>query len=219
MRTIDAATLREMAERLAPEDRDEMAIPSFLHRNPALRWMAWRRIEVVAAELATLCPEGGTVLDFGCGTGVLFEAALGRAHEVIGVDLVLAAASLWKERRGLDRVRLFAPEDAAREIGSHSVDVLVAAEVLEHIDDLGDTLRFFHRVLRPGGALLVSLPTENRAYRLGRRLAGFDGHFHKHNAWAIDKVIRAAGFTQKRARTIPGPGPLAIYLVAHYVPQ
>ena len=45
---IDADTLREMAAQLSADDRDEMAIPSFLHKNPALRWMAWRRIEVVA---------------------------------------------------------------------------------------------------------------------------------------------------------------------------
>lgn len=218
MRTIDPATLREMAAGLDPEDRDEMAIPSFMHKNPALRWMAWRRVEVVARELDRLCPVGGTVLDFGCGTGVLFEPALRRAAEVIGVDRVLHAATLWRERRALHAVRLLSPE-AMSEVGDHSVDVVVAAEVLEHIDDLGDTLRFFRRVLKPGGALLVSLPTENRAYRFGRRLAGFDGHFHKHDAWDIDRDIRAGGFSQQKARTIPGPGPLAIYLIAHYVPS
>ena len=132
---IDADTLREMAGLLSTEDRDEMAIPSFLHRNPALRWMAWRRVEVVAELLARVCPTGGRVLDFGCGTGVLFEAALDRAAEVIGVDLVLTAATLWKERKHLDRVRLLDPERARTEVETGSVDVVVAAEVLEHIDD------------------------------------------------------------------------------------
>lgn len=215
---IDPDTLREMAARLSADDRDEMAIPSFLHKNPALRWMAWRRIEVMAAMIQAECPRGGRVLDFGCGTGVLFEASLERAAEVVGVDLVLDAARLWVDKRRLgDRVRLL-PAAKVSEIPDRSCDLVVAAEVLEHIDDATDTLALFKRVLAPSGQLLVSLPTENRAYRLGRRLAGFYGHFHVHDAWDIDRAIQAGGFKRVHARTIPGPGPLAIYLVARYEP-
>lgn len=216
---IDADTLREMATLMSAEERDEMAIPSFLHKNPALRWMAWRRVEVVARQLVEVCPQGGRVLDFGCGTGVLFEAALERASAVIGVDLVLTAAKLWKERKGLDRVQLLEPAEAMAAIEPGSVDVLVAAEVLEHIDEPKDTLAFFHKVLKPGGSLLVSLPTENQAYRFGRRLAGFDGHFHVHNAASLDRVIRDSGFRCERSQYIPLPGPLSIYLVARYTPE
>jgi SAM-dependent methyltransferase len=147
---------------------------------------------------------------------VLFEAALARAGAVIGVDLVLDAARLWKERKGLDRVRLVAADAVDAELADHSVDVVVAAEVLEHIDDLGPTLALFRRVLKPDGALLVSLPTENRAYRFGRRLAGFDGHFHVHDAHSIDGVIRGSDFRRESSSWIPLPGPLSIYLVARY---
>lgn len=213
---IDAETLREMAALLSTEDRDEMAIPSFLHKNPALRWMAWRRVEVVARLLAELCPTGGRVLDYGCGTGVLFETASVRAAEVIGVDLVLGAARHWVAKRGLGKVRLLSPAEAERAVEPGTVDVIVAAEVLEHIDEPTDTLAFFRRSLRQGGTLLVSLPTENAAYRFGRRLAGFSGHYHDHDAWHIDRAIQSAGFRRRVTKTIPGPGPLAIYLVATY---
>lgn len=215
---IDADTLREMASLMSDEDRDEMAIPSFLHRNPALRWMAWRRIEVVAQMINEFTPQGGRVLDFGCGTGVLFESALQRASEIIGTDLVLTAARLWKERKGLERVTLLEPEQARAQVADHSIDVIVAAEVLEHIDDPTETLAFFRRVLAPNGSLIVSLPTENAAYRFGRRLAGFDGHFHVHNAATLDVTIRNSGFVASRSSHIPLPGPLSIYFVARYVP-
>ncbi len=216
---IDPDTLREMAALLPAEERDEMAIPSYLHKNPALRWMAWRRVEEVARLLERHVPQGGRVLDFGCGTGVLFEASLSRASEVVGVDLVLRAAQLWVDRRGLDRVRLLSPGEAEASLSPGSVDVVVAAEVLEHIDDPAETLAFFLRVLRPEGSLVISLPTENAAYRFGRRLAGFDGHFHKHNADSLDALIRRSGFRRLSARRIPGPGPLSIYLVARYAPE
>lgn len=215
---IDPQTLREMAAQLPDEERDEMAIPSFLHKNPALRWMAWRRVEEVARLLERHVPRGGRVLDFGCGTGVLFEAALERADEVVGVDLVLDAARLWVAKRGLRRVTLMSPEQA-QACPPASFDVVVAAEVLEHIDEPAETLASFHRLLKPGGSLLISLPTENAAYRFGRRLAGFDGHFHKHNAHTLDKLIRRSGFHRESGRTIPGPGPLSIYLIARYTPE
>lgn len=215
---IDAKTLREMAAALPAEDRDEMAIPSYLHRNPALRWMAWRRIEVMARRIAEHCPQGGRVLDFGCGTGVLFGDSRARAAEVIGVDLVLDAARLLVARRGLTGVTLYSPAEAEAAVPDASVDVIVAAEVLEHIDAPADTLAFFRRVLKPDGVLLVSLPTENRAYRFGRRLAGFSGHYHEHDANHIDRDIQAGGFRRDDVSYIPMPGPLAIYFVGVYRP-
>lgn len=216
--TIDAPTLREMAAVLSVEDRDEMAIPSYLHSNPALRWMAWRRVAVVGQLLRERCPRGGRVLDYGCGTGVLFETALERAGEVVGVDLVLDAARMWKQKRGLDAVALLEPAQAMASVEAGSVDVVVAAEVLEHIDEPEEVLSFFRRVLRPEGVLIVSLPTENALYRFGRRLAGFSGHYHDHNAATVAGRIEGAGFRLLAASSIPLPGPAAIYFVGTYAP-
>ena len=46
MKRIPASLLERMSQRLQPEDMTEMAIPSYLHPNPALRWMAWRRLGI-----------------------------------------------------------------------------------------------------------------------------------------------------------------------------
>ncbi len=213
---IDADTLREMAAALPAEDRDEMAIPSYLHKNPALRWMAWKRIEVMARLIAQHCPQGGRVLDYGCGTGVLFADELAKASAVVGVDLVLDAAKMLVEKRQLGGVTLLKPDVAMRDVADASVDVIVAAEVLEHIDEPAEVLAFFKRVLKPGGCLLVSLPTENAAYRFGRRLAGFSGHYHEHNAAHIDTNIQKGGFRLDQSSYIPMRGPFAIYFVGVY---
>jgi 2-polyprenyl-3-methyl-5-hydroxy-6-metoxy-1,4-benzoquinol methylase len=206
--------LREMAEHVSRDDRDEMAIPSYLHRNPAMRWMAWRRVEVVARELAALPVRPRTVIDFGCGTGVLLGECSARADRVIGIDLVLDPARMLVERWGLGNVTLATPDRA--DVAPGSADVIVAAEVLEHVEPLAPTLAQFHDWLAPGGVLLVSLPTENHLYRLGRRLAGFSGHYHHANARTIDPEIERAGFTRVAIAKIPLGGPASIYWVLRY---
>ena len=212
----DAGTLREIRASLAEHDADEMALPSYLHANPALRWMAWRRVEVVARHLREHLPRGGRVLDFGCGAGVLFEEEAARASMVFGADLVLDGARLWSERRGWKNLLLLHPDEIPDRIVAQSLDVVVAAEVLEHVDDLDAVLWLFRHVLRPNGVLVASLPTENRAYQFGRRLAGFSGHYHHADAAWLDERIQASSFRRESLEQVPLPGPFAIYWVATY---
>lgn len=210
-----------MADELSDEDRDELAIPSYLHRNPALRWMAWRRVIVTARRLAATARAAGAaptaIMDFGCGTGVLLEECARHAEVVYGVDLVLDSARLLVREWNLDRVRLLTPSEAEARVSPESVDVIVAAEVLEHVEPLEPTLRQFQRWLKPGGKLLVSLPTENALYRAGRRLAGFSGHYHHANAASIDRELAAFGFRRTWIEKIPAGGPLSIYWVTELV--
>jgi predicted TPR repeat methyltransferase len=219
MRRIPDAMLADMGTRVSDHDRDEMAIPSYRHPNPLMRWMAWRRVEVVAKRLRELTARQGrakALVDFGCGTGVLFDEASRAADRVIGVDLVTEPAALLCDRWGLE-VDLMHPDEAVTKVAPASVDVILAAEVLEHVEPVTDALDLFAMWLRGGGRLLVSLPTESHLYRLGRRLAGFHGHYHHANAASIDRAITDAGF-QRRSRTcVPLPGPLAIYWVLDYV--
>jgi SAM-dependent methyltransferase len=219
MERMSSELLERIAKGLSDEDRAEMAIPSYLHSNPALRWMAWRRLEVVVDSLRRLAPPRGSssvALDFGCGSGVLFRDTLARYDRVIGVDLVLTAAKALVAELDLQNVTLHTPAEADAVVPPASVDVLIAAEVLEHVDDLPPTLTQFKNWLKPNGRLLVSLPTENRLYRLGRRLAGFSGHYHHSNAASIDEKLQAFGFRRHTLSQIPGPGPLSIYWVMEY---
>ena len=219
MKKIPRDMLARMAQSVSDEDRDEMAIPSYLHRNPAMRWMAWRRLEVTADFLGTIhesAPAESVVMDFGCGTGVLFDEACRVAERVYGVDIVLEPARLLVDEWGLDKVTLLEPDDAKNRVPGGSVDTIIAAEVLEHIEPLDDTLEFFRNLLRAGGTLLVSLPTESVLYRMGRRLAGFHGHYHESNAATIHGQILDAGFRQVRMQKVPLPGPFAIYWVVAY---
>jgi 2-polyprenyl-3-methyl-5-hydroxy-6-metoxy-1,4-benzoquinol methylase len=221
IKRISPDLLTRMSQVVSREDRDEMAIPSYLHSNPVLRWMAWRRLEVIASLFRRTAMQDASgrysrVMDFGCGTGVLFDELSRHAEEVIGVDIVLEPARLCISESGYTNVTLMIPGSAESEISARSLDVILAAEVLEHIEPLDGTLQLFRDWLRANGKLLVSLPTENALYRLGRRIAGFDGHYHESNAAAIHKKILENGFRTISVKKLPAPGPLAIYWVAEY---
>lgn len=212
---IEVSLLREMAARLSAEDCAEMAIPSYLHKNPLLRNMAWWRVGLLAERLKRAARASGKrdlrIVDFGCGSGVLFADAREVGSEIIGVDLVLEAAKLLVERRGYKNVRLLTPTEAAESIEPGSVDIILAGEVLEHVEPVDDTLQLFRRWLRPQGQLLVTLPTENALYQLGRRIAGFKGHYHHANAANITDDLTRCGFRVSHKTTIPLPGPLSVY--------
>jgi 2-polyprenyl-3-methyl-5-hydroxy-6-metoxy-1,4-benzoquinol methylase len=81
-------------------DRAEMAVPSYTHWNPLIRWLFWKRLDV-AVDLAGLRP-GIRVLDFGVGTGVLARTlASADASRIVGVDVLLGPAEEMARRTGI----------------------------------------------------------------------------------------------------------------------
>lgn len=100
--------------------------------------------------------EGRTVLDAACGPGLYAEELVSRGATVIGLDISPRMVELATERvpAGDFRVHdLSAPLDW---LPDQSVDLVLFALALEYLDDRPAALREFHRVLRPGGALVLS---------------------------------------------------------------
>ena len=54
------------------------------------------------------------------------------------------------------------------EIETSSIDLVLALDVLEHVNDLDETLQNLVRVTVPDGKIIVSGPTENTLYKIGR---------------------------------------------------
>lgn len=94
------------------------------------------------------------IVDVGCGTGAT-AVQLGKYGTVIGVDISPLALS-WSRQRGLHNLLLAAAERLP--LAHESVDVVVATDILEHLDDDVAVLKEFYRTLRSGGFVVVTVP-------------------------------------------------------------
>ena len=97
-----------------------------------------------------------TILDAGCGTGVILKQ-LGNADKNVGVDIAAEAISLC-QRRGLTNVRQ--ADIAALPFDDASFDAVICSSVVYHqwVADVTSAMRELGRVLRPDGLLFVNVP-------------------------------------------------------------
>jgi SAM-dependent methyltransferase len=151
-------------------------------------WYWWHRGRrtIVRRILRRHASPGSRILDVGCGTGAT-TASLSAFGDVIGLDLGPAALR-HARARGLPVARGSAERLPVR---AASLDVVVALDVLEHLDDDRRALDEMLRVLRPGGLLLATVP----AYAF--LWSGHDdaiGHRRRYVRRQLRERVAGAGF-------------------------
>jgi ubiquinone/menaquinone biosynthesis C-methylase UbiE len=110
--------------------------------------------EPVLHSLFDRLPAGSTILDAACGTGRHSVRLAGRGHTVIGVDG--SEAMLEKAREKLPDATFRQGDLTSLPLEDASVDAVVCALSLVHLEAVAPAVAEFARVLRPGGTLLVS---------------------------------------------------------------
>ncbi len=122
------------------------------------------RLERARRDVAALVEPGWRVLDIGCGTGALAVLLARRGAQVVGVDIapsMLAIAARRVREAGLER-RVELRELGAAELDSafpdESFDCITSSLMFSELspDEMDYTLRQCHRLLRPGGRLVIT---------------------------------------------------------------
>jgi 2-polyprenyl-3-methyl-5-hydroxy-6-metoxy-1,4-benzoquinol methylase len=126
---------------------------------------------------------GKRVLDVGCATGYLAEALGSRGNKVSGVEIDAAAAE--EARPYLERLVVGDLEriDLGVELAGERFDVVVFADVLEHLRDPVATLRQAKAILGEGGYVVLSIP--NIAHG-SVRFALLEGQFQYRSLGLLD---------------------------------
>lgn len=176
---------------------EESCVPSYCHRNLAAAYISWWRLFAAARLARRHCPQARTALDFGASVGELARL-LGPAIAYDFVEAHEAAAGYLQAQ--LPRAR----RRSMNELPAGGYDCVFAIDALEHNADYPNLLAQLAGVLSPCGILVLSGPTENWLYRLGRRVAGFNGHYHTTTIFHIEAA--AARLLRRRdvATVIPG---------------
>lgn len=132
-------------------------------------------------------PRPGMVLDLGCGAGEMLEP-LERFGPVVGIDASDVAVGFCRDR-GASRVL---GGDAMRlPVRDASTQLVALVDTIEHLPDDERALAEAHRVLAPGGTVLVTVPAFNFLYSDNDRVAH---HLRRYTAGELAGKMRAAGF-------------------------
>jgi len=120
---------------------------------------------------------GADVLDAGCGTGY-GTAQLQGARSITAFDIAADAVAYARQNFSRPDVRFLRAACETIPFANASFDLMVAYELIEHLERWPELIAEARRVLRPGGVLLISTP--NRKYYAEARAEAGPNPFHAH---------------------------------------
>jgi SAM-dependent methyltransferase len=145
---------------------------------------------------------GGRLLELGCGAGAMLKLMQDLGWEVEGVDFDASAVARARAK-GL-KVHLGTLSD--KRFPSGTFDAVVGSHFIEHVQEPAETLNECHRVLKPGGTLVLITPN---ADGWGRRFYGRDWrglepprHLYIFTLSALAVICRRAGLDVVECRSV-----------------
>ncbi len=98
-----------------------------------------------------------TVVDAGCGSGILSEYLEKQGAQVIAFDYSEGLINIAKKRLRSDNVRVANLENNLDFITDSSVDIIVSSLVLHYIENWNSIFEEFNRILKPNGCVIFSI--------------------------------------------------------------
>lgn len=138
----------------------------------------WSRLYAVAdgftyhfhvrrARILELLPKRpGQVADLGCGPGVMVEAVRERGGNFTGIDYSPEMVREASERfHGVPEVSFLQGDIEALSLADGAYDTVICMAVLEYLEIPDKALREIHRILKPGGVALITVPKRRHVDR------------------------------------------------------
>jgi SAM-dependent methyltransferase len=155
-------------------------------------WFAERR-SIIRSQIRGVAPDGWA-LDVGAAAGGNTRVLAEAGWDCVALEYSGTGAELARER-GLTVVR---GDATAMPIADGALGLVVAYDVLEHIEDDAAAAREFLRCLRPGGRLLVAVPADMRLWSAHDEAVD---HVRRYERDELLAVIEDAGFRDITVRS------------------
>ncbi len=148
-------------------------------------WWYRERRHLLARDVRGLRP--GTALDVGAAGGGNTRVLHGLGWRATALEYGAEGAGVARER-GLATVR---GDATALPVADATLDLVVAFDVLEHLDDDVAAVREVRRVLRPGGRFLVAVPCDPRLWSAHDEAVG---HVRRYTRSTLTTLLTDGGF-------------------------
>lgn len=114
-----------------------------------------KRVSVIFSELLPPDITGKQFLDAGCGTGWVSAEAAARGAQVTSMDM---GPELLKEVAKKAKTKTVVGSILEMPFADNSFDIVVSTEVIEHVTEPLKAIQEMHRVLKPGGVVVITTP-------------------------------------------------------------
>ncbi|MBC7694348.1 MAG: class I SAM-dependent methyltransferase [Burkholderiales bacterium] len=137
----------------------------------------------------------GTILDYGCGTGMFLSECKKVGWETFGIEPDNNARQIASEQN----LNLFADKDTLQlHIVEKEYDAITLWHVLEHVTDMSETLVFFKQKLKQKGVLIIAVPNHKSydAQFYNEYWAAYDvpRHLHHFELKSMKALLENYGF-------------------------
>jgi len=141
----------------------------------------------------------GTVLELGCGAGMVLEHYLPRCDKVVAVDVnpELLRTLAARFAGGKVDARQADLRGDWRELADVRADVAVALDVVEHFEDDDAFVEKLKARLAPGGTAVIKVPAQSRLYGAMDKASG---HWRRYDAASLRALFERHGFATRALR-------------------
>jgi SAM-dependent methyltransferase len=165
-------------------------------------------------------PRAAAILEVGCGDASFTRSLAEYSSRVTAMDI--SAAQVEQNSRAYPKIS-FLQHDVSESFPfpDGSFEVIWCSEVLEHLFDPGFALQEMHRVMKPGGRLLVTVPYHGRFKDVMIALFKWEEHFSPSNPHirfftrkTLSRLAAVAGFVDVKTDVCGMNKPLRDLLIA-----
>ena len=163
----------------------------------AKHWWYSERRTVLAQLLDALAKEGekpGRALDIGAAGGGNTRVLLGRGWDATALEYGEEGAQVARGRN----IPVIRGDAVALPVADEAMDLVVAYDVLEHIEDDKSAANEIFRVLRPGGTALVAVPCDMKLWSEHDTAVG---HFRRYEREGLVSLLTSAGLQIENVRS------------------